>query len=437
MRLAPVPGLLLLSWLALPPVGRADVQADGPVDEGGIEATEEACEDGECPEPRKYRIMVLPSSGYNPDDGFGAGAFGDVRRICHPDDPLDGRPCVWTMDWVARMWIKPEPRGWELSGNLAWFPRPDGTTEARFLLGTTGAAWDWWFGAGNDTPRDLTHAGGDDPVSDYWHRFALYQVRSHGRLFRSLGNHAWLLGGIGVQGNHVTVREDTLLEQQAAEGGLSGLDGSVYGSLDLGIRIDTRNQRHDPTAGGMITAVAQTNIGKIDGFGAFGRLFFDVRGFLGPPRGEVVLAGKLAVQAAVGDVPFHELGVMAGFETQPRTLTGVTGLRGQDRGRIRGPLTLLTQVELRFRPPGIQLLPRFDIRLIPALFVDAGRCDEWGVTPTSPELLTGMGGGIRAVFNEMTTVRLDFGTGPEQVLTDDGLDTEWGFKVYATGHHAF
>ncbi len=415
-------------------VARAE---DAPPDEPPVEPDSIVVDDPSIQPPRKIRLVLLPSTAYNPDDGFGAGGFGSIRRSRHIGDPDDGRIYVWNLDMVARLWLKPRPTGWELYTGMSWFPSPDGRTEGRFVLSSNGFHSDWWFGTGTTTYRDETRAA-EAAVRDPWHRFSLYQVRMYARMFRDEGGPLRVLTGIGAQGNAVRVLENTLLAQQIADGAhMVGADGSVYVTVEIGGQIDTRDARLDPTHGGLITGVAQGNIGQIDGFGAFARLAVDVRGYLGSPNGEVVLGGEIIAQAAFGEVPFYELGVLAGFEAQPRVLTGITGLRGHDRGRIRGTHNLLTHVELRFRPPGVNLWPRFHARVIPAVWADAARADTPGEPFDLPVLLPGFGGGIRAVFNEISVVRVDAGTGPEFVHGIDGDRVHWPFRLYATVGHSF
>jgi len=386
---------------------------------------------------RRFKVVLLPSTAYNPDDGFGAGGFGSIRKVRLPDDPDTGRPYVTNLDLVARLWIKPQPTGWELYNGLSWFPQPDGKTEIALVLSSNGFVADWWFGTGTHTIRDATQWD-DGSVRDPWHRFSLYQVRAYARLFRNIAGPFRLLWGLGAQGNAVEVLDDTLLSMQIDEGAdLHGVDGSFFVTMEIGAQIDTRDRRLDPILGGLLTGMVQGNVGSIDSEGGFGRAIVDLRGYLGPPKGEVVLAGELAAQVAFGDVPFYEMGVLAGFEAQPRVLTGITGLRGHDRGRIRGTLALLGHVEVRFRPPAVKLARRLYVRAIPAVWADAARADIPGESMDSPALLPGFGGGVRAVVNEISVVRLDMGTGPEAVMTVEGEQTQWPFRLYATVGHAF
>jgi len=397
----------------------------------------EATGDPSVEPQRRYKVVLLPSTAYNPDDGFGAGGFGSIQRVRLPDDPEQGREYITNLDLVARLWIKPYPTGWELYNGLSWFPDPDGKTEAAFVLSSNGFVADWWFGTGTNTVRDATQRQ-DGSVRDPWHRFSLYQVRGYARIFRNIAGPFNLLWGLGAQGNAVEVLDDTQLQTELQQGAdYHGVDGSFFVTLEFGGQLDTRDRRLDPVRGGLLTGMIQGNIGRIDGEGGFGRAVADLRGYLGTPRGEVVLAGEIAAQMALGDVPFYEMGVLAGFEAQPRVLTGITGLRGHDRGRIRGTFVLLGHAELRFRPPAVKLAKRLFVRAIPAVWADAARADSPGEPRDQPPLLPGFGGGVRAVVNEISVVRLDMGTGPEAVLTAEGQQTEWRFRLYATVGHAF
>jgi len=432
----PAAALLLALLVAWSPAHADDGEEPTPADEAPPKKGPK--KQAGPPTDRPTRAVILPSTSFNPDDGFGAGLFGGIERVRPPDEEPALRPHVWNIDLVARLWLRPVPRGWELYSGLSWFPWPGGRTEGAWVLSSNGFSSDWWFAPGMGRARDRTrHDPETEEVRDLWHRFSLYQVRSNARIFHNVAGPLRLLGGVGFQLNWTGVREQTLLAEMAPSLEYPGLGGSGYVTLEAGVQVDTRDIRIDPTSGGTITGVIQANVGDIDGPGGFGRAFFDLRGYLGTPGGEVVFAAELAVQAAFGEVPFHELGVLAGFESRPRTLTGVTGLRGQDRGRIRGPLTLLAHGEVRFRPPGFNLIRTFFVRLEPAIWADAARADEYGVTPEGPALLPGFGGGIRAVFNELSLVRLDVGTGPDPTLTADGLETRWAVKAYGTVQHSF
>ncbi len=381
--------------------------------------------------PKRHKMALVPSIGYNPDDGMGLGVFGDVVRL-----PLEGdaRPHVSAVSLRAIVQFKPTQIGWESQFGLSWFPRPNGDTEARFCMTTTGRNWDWWFGLGQGTVRDRSMDTSDDRVPDAHHRFRNYQVHTDARLLRQLTGRLSAFGGIGFTWVWLGVREGTLLEQDAAAGGVTGVAGGATLGADVGLQVDGRDVRVDPVRGGLLRGMAQMNVGPE---GLWGRTMFDLRGYLGPRSGVVVLAAELLVQAAFGAVPFYEQGVIAGFETRQRTMTGERGARGLDRGRLRGPYGALGHLEFRIRPPGLRLFHWLFLRLAPVLWVDAVRVDTPGAFGDGPPLQPGFGGGVRLCFNEVTMTRLDIGTAPEAMLTADGEETRWTFALYATLGHAF
>lgn len=407
----------------------AEEEATPPASDGSGEEVLSSDEADE--EPKRHKMALVPSIGYNPDDGLGLGIFGDVVRLPFEGE---GRPYVTSVGLRAIVQLKPTQIGWESQFGLSWFPRANGDTEARFSLRTVGRNWDWWFGLGQGTVRDRSVDTGDQRVPDYHHRFRNYRVRTDARLLRRLSGPLSAFGGITLTWTWIGVREGTLLERVAADGPVIGIDGGPTLGVDGGLQVDGRDVRVDPVRGGLIRAMGQVNIGP---GGLWGRAMFDLRGYIGPRSGVIVLAAELLAQAALGDVPFYEQGVVLGFETRERTMTGERGARGLDRGRLRGPYGVLGHLELRIRPPGVRFFPWLHLRLAPVVWVDAVRVDTPGAFGDGPPLQPGFGGGVRLCFNEVTMTRLDIGTAPEAMLTADGEETRWTFALYATLGHAF
>ncbi len=382
---------------------------------------------------RAPAAALLPSISFNGDDGLGLGVFGDVEMERNEGEE---RFHIWSLSAVARAWLKPPQVGWELQLGWSLFPQPDGKTEIAVNLVSLGRPWDWWFGVGQEAPRDTRQVRPDDPVPLYWHRFLNMDVRADVRLFRRIvGPLDGFVGG-GVKASRIGVKADTLLEQQVAAGTAVAPAGGVYGSVDGGLRVDGRDDRTDPTRGGFVSGFAQLAVGPTSS--PWGRFVLDLRGYLGIPSGVVVFAGELVGQAAVGAVPFYELGLIGGFEPNGRTIAGVNGLRALDRGRLRGPLGLLTHGEIRIRPPGFQILNFLRMRIASVLWVDAARVDSLTAPLRGgPALQPSFGWGFRLVFNEVTVARFDMGTSPERTLTSAGESLRWPLGFYGTVGHAF
>lgn len=379
--------------------------------------------------PRNTTVGIAPSFAFNLDDGIGLGAWGDVRRDALPDED---RRHLANVGLNLKLWLKVAQVGWQVQVGLSWFPKADGRREIVVAISTFGRPQDWWFGVGMDAVRDLRFEDDEAKIPFTRHRFGLYRGRVSGHVFeRIVGPVDAFVGGKFTH-HVVQVREETLLEDTAAS--MNGIRGGPSLGIDVGLRIDSRDNRVDPTSGGFAVLLGQANLGPED---PWARGLFDLRGFVPIADAKIVLAGEVLIQAAVGDVPFYEQGVIGGWDVNERSFTGVLGLRAQDRGRLRGPLGLLGHGEIRIRPPGFQLLKKLRVRLAPTAWVDVARVDLLEPTPGGLPIQPSVGGGVRMFLNEVTAARLDIGTGPERVLDADGERTRWTFGIYGNVGHAF
>ncbi len=428
--------------------------ADAPEDDEGEEA-EDPETAGDDPargpggkrkrarKPKKERppgapvVGLLPAIAYNVDDGFGLGIFGNVRW---PSFEGEARRYRSDLGLNAKVWMKPRQLGWSGLFGFSFFPTKDGNTEVTFALTTWGRFWDWWFGVGMDVVRDRTNPDRgpdaddpfDRPIRDSFHRFGHFRVRGDAHVFHRIVGPLDGLGGISFSWNDTLIREFTLLHEQQDQ--LDGIDGGVTFAIDGGFRIDTRNNRVDPTRGGFALFLGQLNLGPER---PWGRTLIDLRVFGSVFDEWLVFAGEALLIGGLGPIPFYELGVLPGWELVERTMVGQDGLRGLDRGRLRGPLGGVVHGELRLRPPGFNLLPTFRVRFAPVVWADLARVEAtpdvgraWAVQP-------GLGGGLRIFWNEVSVSRLDIGTGPERLVDASGERVRWTFGLYGTVGHAF
>jgi hypothetical protein len=380
--------------------------------------------------------IILPPISYTPDDGLGLGIYLAAQRGVADSDVQAGgsRPWVWDLGLIGMIYLKPKPVAWGFASTFSLFPRSPRGIELVLGLGSHGWRQDQWFGLGNDSVRDTRRQQEDLDVSQRWHRFGLYQFRGDARIYYRLVPHVDLFFAAIVTYNRISVRENTLLARQQAAGELLGTEGGLFLSLDVGLRIDRRDSRIDPTRGGLLVLTVQGTFGSP---GPSGRIAVDARSFLGTPRGEVVFAGSLLAQRQFGAVPFYEYGVIVGPEPRPRHLSGVGGVRGISRGRIRAPDGLLLHGEVRFRPPGFSLGKLIELRIEPIVFIDAARVGVLGAPNAGPLLHPGLGAGCRFVIREQALVRIDVGTGPERQLEQSGEKTRWNVGVYGTIGQSF
>ncbi len=379
--------------------------------------------------------IVLPPVTYTPDDGLGLGAYiGIQRKVPEEQERAIQRPWLWNLDVLGLIYLKPRPVAWGFAGTLSWFPKRLPRMELVFNIGSHGWHQDQWFGLGNDTTRDLFRRSDADPVVDRWHRFGLYQGRADARIYYRLLPRLDLFGAVVLTYNYVDVREETLLAQHLNAGQLPNSGSGLFLSLAAGRRLDRGYSRVHPTRGGLLIATIQTTVG---GRGPSGRIALDGRAYIAPPGGPVVLAGSLLLQRQFGAVPFYEYGVIVGPEAKPRHLSGVGGVRGIARGRVRGPDGLMLHGEVRFRPPGFPVGKLFSLRLEPIVFIDAMRVGVLGLPGAGPAVHPGMGGGCRFIVAEQTLVRIDVGAGPELQRDDTGTHARWSVGVYGTIGQSF
>ena len=385
-----------------------------------------------APDKDKPAAAVLPAIAYTPDHGFRLGIFGDHRWGARAGDLRKHRAAF---SWNGKVWIKPGQIGWEIFSGISLVPWKDGSTEIVGSVITFGRLWDLWFGLGQGQLRDLReHEGAPDEVKIGWHRWRYYRVRWDARVYRVLTGKLRGVVGLGGSWNHVDPLRGTLLRSQTDAGHLPGEQGGITLAVDTGFLIDARNEPIAPTRGVFAVGLMQVLSGPD---GPWTRALADVRLWWGPSKGEMTVCGRVMIQAALGSVPLYEYGVFAALGPTEPTVSGPFGMRGLDRGRLRGPLTALGMIEARFRPPGVRLFSWLRLRLAPVAWFDAVRVDTLPRTAGGWPVQPAMGGGVRLIVNELTVTRLDIGTAPERVLDDDGVRTRWTFAVYGTVNHPF
>ncbi len=456
MRLLLVLGLLLLS--APPAVAQVAPNSETAVERRAERLRRQAERKARPQSQRPVRTIIIPGASFNTDDGLGVGFIASIRRL-PPAYLLDlarreveaaergeelslasyaldstsvdgGRPWLWDITAINILYFKPRPNAWGINWLVSWFPDPDGKSEVSLLLHSIGWNWAWYAGLGNGTVTDMRPAREDDEVENLWHRYGLYDVTLGVRLDRQMRGPLSLTTAFRVDYDFVQIREDTLLAHESAAGLVNAPQQAFGATVEGGFRLDTTDQRHDPTKGGIIRGGGWLTASSA---GIYGRATLDVRGYLGlGPKAPVVLAGNLVANLQAGQTPFFELGVLGDPAPKPRLVTGSNALRSRRRGRLRGPLALLLLSEVRFRPPGFQI-GRSRVRVEPVVFADAARVDTWELVGGGPPVHPGVGGGLRAILNEQLVVYIDVGVGPDAVIRPDGSpDTEWVVGGYAS-----
>lgn len=413
---------------------------------------------------RPVRTILIPGATFNTDDGLGIGVLLSIRKF--PPEYLDWlhdlewfgeqqaatdvladsiepsrvridpekaglpRPWVWDLSGNALMYLSPQPSAWGGNLRFSWIPEENAKTEIRLWAQTIGWAWAWYMGLGNEVRTDYRHLDRDVDVGLQWHRYGLRDVAIGAAIDLELTGPLLFSAGLRFDLDAVEVRPGTLLAQHVAADLVRAPPLVFGGSSDLALVVDNRDQRHDPTSGGMARGTFTATVSSV---GLAARLTADVRGYQGlGPGAPVVIAGSLTGNLQIGALPFFEVGVLASPSPVPRYITGSRSLRGRQRGRIRGELGLVALGELRFRPPGFPFGKRGRLRLEPVVFADAARVDRWSELGAGPPVHPGVGGGLRAILNEQLVVHVDVGTGPDWIVDEQGLET----TVWVVGGYA-
>lgn len=456
MRALLILGLALL--LAPPALAQVSTSPETSAERRAERLRRQAERKARPPSQRPVRTIVIPGASFNTDDGLGVGFIASIRRL-PPAYLLDlarreveaaargeelslasyaldatsidgGRPWLWDITAINILFFKPRPNAWGINWLVSWFPEPDGRSEVSLLVHSIGWNWAWYAGLGNGTVTDLRRDREDDEVEQLWHRYGLYDVTLGLRLDRELDGPLSLTTAFRIDYDTIQIREGTLLAQEVAAGLVHAPLQAFGATGEGGFRLDSTDQRHDPTRGGILRGGAWLTASSA---GLYGRLTLDARGYVGlGPGAPVVLAANVVANLQAGQTPFFELGVLGDPAPKPRLVTGSNALRSRRRGRLRGPLALLLLSEVRFRPPGFNV-GRSRLRVEPVIFADAARVDTWELAGGGLALHPGLGGGLRAILNEQLVVHLDVGVGPDAIIRPDGVaDQKWVVGGYAS-----
>ncbi len=198
----------------------------------------------------------------------------------------------------------------------------------------------------------------------------------------------------------------------------SGADGGRHGFVFFGVLADTRDSEWLPTRGTLTAMTVRAAGPFVGGLHWLGGGNWTARGYWSP-LSRLVLAGRFALDAVFGDVPFLELSAFRDYEPF-LGLGGGTSMRGVPRRRFVGPVKLLANLEVRWMPLTLFVWgQRFDLGGV--LFSDLGRVwsreDDGGWSPS--KLLHASGGaGLRAAWDEVTLMRVDLGMSSEATTID-------------------
>jgi len=359
----------------------------------------------------RLEVAGAPLIGGNSDIGFEFGAVATVTRFA------DGVvPYRWNSDVVLAASLKGGPGGAEIAQqNYLWqLDVPDLVPKrVRFTITSSyQRTIDYgYFGTSN-----ASSSAAASSANGRYFQFDLREALLRSLTRVTLYGPYMLLVAANLRYVDAVAYADSRLSEDAAAGSIRGLRALGHTSLAVGLGYDTRDNEFFPRRG----AVHRVGVKATYSLPASA----DVRylsvgavlaGYL-PIGGPFVLAARGLVDAQLGNVPFYDLALGGIFQVDELP-GGPTGVRGVPVGRYRGPLKLVSNVELR------ALLYRFhllgaEFHLGGDVFADCGRAFRdyhfgHNADDTGLGLKWGAGGGLYLQWGQAAVFRAEAAYSPD------------------------
>ena len=405
----------------------------------------------------RLEFGALPALNFNSDIGFGFGAIGVLARVSPDADPYE-----WRVMMLLFAALKQDDAGdfgvpfqnhlvrVDIPGFLV--PRLRLNAQLSFRRFSNAA----YYGFGNRTePAEFTDE--ELEASEEARNFDRYDriypnIVANARIMlykrpRELGRRRFeLFVGADTTFNVLDVYSGSRLEQDLArlsndaDGGpralrelLRGTDDHTLLVLNLGLLWDSRDHEFEPTQGIFAELSSRWSPGVQDDL-RYAGFYLGASGYLSLWGPRVILAGRLATDLLVGDVPFYALSSFGALS--PRDGPGGTAsTRGVLLQRYIGKIKLISNLELRWLLFESSLLKQV-FRLGLNAFFDAGRVwadyrsfrlDGQRLDGPFPELRTGVGGGLHFRWGESFLIRAQFGYSPSDETTGLYIDINHAF----------
>lgn len=256
-------------------------------------------------------LIVLPSLGYSPENGFILGGALQRYSVPYAGAPTDsvGLSVIYGTEGVFR---------------------GSATTDYRF--GRDGALLETDMGLARSS-EEFAGIGRLPVLEDQPEEFEVFEIDVSASLLFPLSTTVSVGPTAGIA--YIDVR-------QVEDGGrldseqISGSDGAVLSGIGGRVRYDTRDSNVYATEGFYADWSVRGFMPEWGSSTRFGSTKLDVRSFFSPAEG-LVIAGQTTLESVVGAVPFQGL----------PTFGGANIVRGIRSGRYRDKHALTSQFELR------------------------------------------------------------------------------------------
>jgi hypothetical protein len=319
-------------------------------------------------ETSRYEPAGFPLIGGSSDIGVEVGAVGTLSKFGYGI-----RPYQWNMDALVAVSAKSGPRGLEVTQqNYLWTidaPGLDGRS-LRLIpaVAYTSTINMGYFGLGNASSGHppATLSGAKGRYFQYVDRVAIARVVARVKVRPPFD----AVVTANYRFEDPSAYAGSRLDNDAHSHRIRGLEPVNLITLGTGFIYDTRDNEYFPRRGafhqvGVRFVEGIPNTARVD-YAAFGAVLAAYRSF-----GPVVAAGRVLVDAQVGNVPFYDLFTGEPF-IQYAIIGGSGGIRGVPVGRYLGRLKALGNVELRTMFWDFRILSQ-PFHLGAATFVDTGR----------------------------------------------------------------
>jgi hypothetical protein len=340
-----------------------------------------------------YSFAAVPLVSYSSDLGLGVGLRAFVQRRLSDD---------------ASPPMALEAQGFAMTGgtqlHFLHLDLPgliDAKTRLDVLAGYSRSTAAPYYGIGNHAPPPSS-----TPTSFYSYTESAPLIRL--RLRRHLWGPLSLLLGYRLVLDSVEVAPDTLLAAQAP----LGTAGDRFSEIAVGLAFDTRDEELSPTNGVLIEGTLRATAPVLGASQSSLGSFFSASAYrtLAP---RLVLAGRVAVDAIWGDVPFDRLQDFGSLVSPFFLLDGVGGattVRGLIQSEYIGHTKAIGNLELRWQFLQISVWNQ-QVGLSALAFADAGRVWDGPDPADLPNLglHVGTGGGLRIAWGKTVLLRADAG----------------------------
>ncbi len=334
-----------------------------------------------------WGFAAMPLVNFSSDTGLGLGARAKAQRLLGADGPtgvsLEAQAYGSTGGTQLHFLSVDVPSlagsQWRLDALAGYFRN-------------VGAHY---YGLG-DHPR-LAEGTGDTFVEST----PVARVRTRRKLVRALS----LQLGYRLFVQDVTASETSQLRREVPFGNRGG----AFSELAAALAWDTRDDELVPSRGVLVETSVRSTLRLLGSSGDSVGVFASAAGYQPIARGWLV-AARVAVDAAWGDVPFNRQGDFGTLLSGFLVVAGVGGglsVRGLLQSEYVGKLKLVSNVELRFPLLAFQLFSQ-QLALSGVAFVDAGQVNGGA-------LRLGAGGGLRILWGKFFIVRLDAGYAEDRV----------------------